>query len=79
MVAAGYGTTLIPGLATGALGGRGVVLRPLLGGIPRTIRLASRPGFPRPRALKAIERIIREAMFSAIVNWKCRGTPDTAR
>ena len=58
LVAAGYGTTLIPGLAAGALGGSHVVLRPLAGGASRTIRLAARPAFPRPQALKALARII---------------------
>ena len=62
LVAAGYGTTLIPALAAGSLGQRGVVLRPLAGGSFRTIRLASRPGFPRPQALRALEKVIRKAI-----------------
>jgi hypothetical protein len=37
-------------------------LRPLAGKPTRTIRLASRPGFPRPQALRALERVIRTAV-----------------
>ena len=62
LVAAGYGATLIPALAAGSLGQRGIVLRPLAGKSARTIRLASRPGFPRPQALRALEKIIRRAI-----------------
>jgi LysR family hydrogen peroxide-inducible transcriptional activator len=58
LVAAGYGTTLIPRLAAASMLRRGVVLRPLAGKASRTIRLASRPGFPRPRALQALARAI---------------------
>ncbi len=64
LVEAGYGSTLIPGLAARALGGRKVILRPLAGGSSRTIRLASRQTFPRPKALRAIEGIVRSAMSS---------------
>ena len=63
LVAAGYGSTLIPALAAGSLGLRGIVLRPLAGNSSRTIRLASRPGFPRPQALRALERVIRQAIL----------------
>jgi LysR family transcriptional regulator, hydrogen peroxide-inducible genes activator len=62
LVAAGYGTTLVPSLAAGVLGGRNVVLRPLTGGASRTIRLTSRASFPRPQALQALERAIRSAL-----------------
>jgi LysR family hydrogen peroxide-inducible transcriptional activator len=77
LVAAGYGTTLIPALAAPwienrgienhGLDGRGlanraVELRPLRQNSTRTIRLASRPGFPRPQALRAIEKVIRRAV-----------------
>jgi LysR family hydrogen peroxide-inducible transcriptional activator len=62
LVAAGYGATLIPALAAGSLGQRGIVLRPLAGKSMRTIRLASRPGFPRPKALRALEKVIRRAI-----------------
>jgi LysR family hydrogen peroxide-inducible transcriptional activator len=62
LVAAGYGATLIPALAAESLGGRGIALRPLAGRSSRTIRLASRPGFPRPQALRALEKIIRRAI-----------------
>jgi LysR family hydrogen peroxide-inducible transcriptional activator len=62
LVAAGYGITLIPALAAGSLGQRGILLRPLNGQSSRTIRLASRPGFPRPQALRALEKTIRRAI-----------------
>ena len=62
LVAAGYGATLIPALAAGSLGQRGIALRPLAGHSSRTIRLASRPGFPRPQALRALEKTIRRAI-----------------
>jgi len=67
LVAAGYGSTLIPALAADTLGQRGVILRPLAGGPFRTIRLAARPGFPRPQALRALEKVIRRAVkFSPV-------------
>jgi LysR family hydrogen peroxide-inducible transcriptional activator len=62
LVAAGYGATLIPALAAGSLAQRGIALRPLAGRSSRTIRLASRPGFPRPQALRALEKTIRRAI-----------------
>jgi LysR family hydrogen peroxide-inducible transcriptional activator len=62
LVAAGYGATLIPALAAGSLGQRGIALRPLTGKSSRTIRLVSRPGFPRPQALRALEKTIRRAI-----------------
>lgn len=66
LVAAGYGATLIPALAADTLGQRGIILRPLTGRTIRTIRLASRPGFPRPQALRALEKVIREAVYPAL-------------
>ena len=65
LVAAGYGTTLIPSLAATSLAHRGIELRPLTQNSTRTIRLASRPGFPRPQALRAIEKTIRRAVPEA--------------
>ena len=62
LVAAGYGSTLIPALAADSLKTRGIVLVPLAGRSRRTIRLASRPGFPRAQALRAIEKVIRGAV-----------------
>jgi LysR family hydrogen peroxide-inducible transcriptional activator len=62
LVAAGYGVTLIPSLACATLGQRGIAMRPLAGNPVRTIRLASRPGFPRPQALRALEKVIRAAV-----------------
>ncbi len=62
LVAAGYGATLVPALAVEALSHMDIALVPLAGSSSRTIRLASRPGFPRPQALRAIEKVIREAV-----------------
>jgi len=66
LVAAGYGTTLLPALAADSFRKREIVLRPLAGASSRTIRLVSRPGFPRAQALRALERVIRKATGSAI-------------
>jgi LysR family hydrogen peroxide-inducible transcriptional activator len=62
LVAAGYGTTLIPALAARYLNNRKIEIRPLNQDSTRTIRLASRPGFPRPQALRAIEKTVRRAV-----------------
>ena len=62
LVAAGYGATLIPALAVGSLNHREIVILPLAGDSSRTIRLASRPGYARPQALRAIEKVIRRAV-----------------
>jgi LysR family hydrogen peroxide-inducible transcriptional activator len=62
LVAAGYGTTLIPALAVPALSTRDIILRPLQGKTARTIRLASRRTFPRPQALRAVEKVIHNAV-----------------
>lgn len=66
LVAAGYGATLIPALAVDSFVRRDVVFRPLAGKSSRTIRLASRPGFPRPQALRALEKVIRRAVGPAV-------------
>ena len=62
LVAAGYGATLLPGLAADSFRRREILLRPLAGRSSRTIRLASRPGFPRPQALRALEKVIRRSV-----------------
>jgi LysR family transcriptional regulator, hydrogen peroxide-inducible genes activator len=62
LVAAGYGATLIPGLAAESLGRLGIAVRPLSDNTARSIRLASRPGFPRPQALRALEKVIKTAV-----------------
>jgi LysR family transcriptional regulator, hydrogen peroxide-inducible genes activator len=69
LVAAGYGATLLPALAADSFRTREIVLRPLAGQSSRTIRLASRPGFPRPQALRALERVVLKAVGSL---WKSR-------
>jgi LysR family hydrogen peroxide-inducible transcriptional activator len=58
MVAAGYGTTLIPGLAAGAAQDAGIALRPLAGRPGRTIRIAWRAHFPRRSAVEAVGEVI---------------------
>ena len=44
------------------LAGREVELRALKQGSTRVIRMACRKGFPRPQALKAVEKVIRKAV-----------------
>lgn len=58
MVAAGYGTTLIPGLAAGAAQDAGIVLRPLAAHAGRTVRIAWRAHFPRRAAVEAVGDVI---------------------
>ena len=58
MVAAGYGTTLIPALAAGAAQDAGIVLRPLAKVAGRTIRIAWRTSFPRQAAVQAVGEVI---------------------
>lgn len=58
MVAAGYGTTLIPGLAAGAAQDAGIVLRPLAAGAGRTVRIAWRARFPQRTAMEAVGEVI---------------------
>lgn len=58
MVAAGYGTTLIPGLAAGAAQDAGLVLRPLAAQASRTVRIAWRTQFPRRAAVQAVGEVI---------------------
>jgi LysR family hydrogen peroxide-inducible transcriptional activator len=58
MVAAGYGTTLIPGLATGAAEDAGIVLRPLAARAGRTVRIAWRAHFPRQAVVEAVGDVI---------------------
>lgn len=62
MVAAGYGTTLIPGLAAGAAQDAGIALRPLSRRASRTIRIAWRAAFPRRAAVEAVARIVAERL-----------------
>jgi LysR family hydrogen peroxide-inducible transcriptional activator len=58
MVAAGYGTTLIPGLAAGAAQDAGIVLRPLAARAGRTVRIAWRTHYPRRAAVEAVGEVI---------------------
>jgi LysR family hydrogen peroxide-inducible transcriptional activator len=58
MVAAGYGTTLIPGLAAGVAQDAGIVLRPLAARAGRTIRIVWRGHFPRVAAVEAVGGVI---------------------
>lgn len=58
MVAAGYGTTLIPGLAAGAAQDAGIVLRKLSTPVGRTVRIAWRARFPRRAAVDAVAQVI---------------------
>jgi LysR family hydrogen peroxide-inducible transcriptional activator len=58
MVAAGYGTTLIPALAAGAAQDAGIVLRPLAARTGRIVRLVWRARSPRQAALAAVGEVI---------------------
>jgi LysR family hydrogen peroxide-inducible transcriptional activator len=58
MVAAGYGTTLIPALAAGAAQDAGIVLRPLSRPAGRTVRIAWRAQYPRRAAVEAVGEVI---------------------
>jgi len=58
MVAAGYGTTLVPGLAAGAAQDAGIALRPLAARAGRTVRIAWRARFPRRAAVDAVGEVI---------------------
>jgi LysR family hydrogen peroxide-inducible transcriptional activator len=58
MVAAGYGTTLVPGLAAGAAQDAGIVLRPLESRAGRTVRIAWRASFPRRAAAEAVAEVV---------------------
>jgi LysR family hydrogen peroxide-inducible transcriptional activator len=67
MVAAGYGTTLVPGLAAGVAQDAGIVLRPLTRAAGRVIRIAWRCSFPRRAAVEAVGEVIARRLsgFSA--------------
>jgi LysR family hydrogen peroxide-inducible transcriptional activator len=58
MVAAGYGTTLLPALAAGVAEDAGIVLRPLATSPGRVVRIAWRTQFPRRAAVEAMGRVI---------------------
>jgi len=58
MVAAGYGTTLIPGLAAGAAEDLGITLRPLAARTGRSVRIVWRAHFPRTGAVDAVGEVI---------------------
>ncbi len=64
MVAAGYGTTLIPGLAAGAAQDAGIVLRPLASQAGRTVRIAWRINFPRRAAVDAVGSVLETRLRS---------------
>ena len=64
MVAAGYGTTLIPGLAAGAAQDSGISLRPLTAQTSRTIRITWRTTYPRTAAIDAISTTLSTRLHS---------------
>ncbi len=67
MVAAGYGTTLIPGLAAGVAQDAGLALRPLATAAGRVVRIVWRSSFPRRTMVEAVGDVIsgRLSHFSA--------------
>jgi LysR family hydrogen peroxide-inducible transcriptional activator len=66
MVAAGYGTTLVPQLAAATMRSRGVAFVPLAGSASRGVRIVSRAGFPRAAAIEAVAAVIRRVAADAI-------------
>ena len=80
MVAAGYGTTLIPGLAAGAAQDAGIVLRPLTAQAGRTVCIAWRAHFPRRAAVEAVGDVISTRLrgFAGATTGKV-SAPDHAR
>jgi LysR family hydrogen peroxide-inducible transcriptional activator len=58
MVAAGYGTTLIPALAAGAAQDAGIALRPIASRAGRVVRIAWRARFPRGDAVRAVGDVV---------------------
>ncbi len=58
MVAAGYGTTLVPALASGAAQDAGIVLRPLASPVQRTVRIAWRTHHARGPAVLAVGDVV---------------------
>lgn len=64
MVAAGYGTTLIPGLAAGAAQDAGIVLRPLAARAGRMVRIVWRTSFPRRAAAEGVGEVIASRLRS---------------
>ena len=69
MVAAGYGTTLVPALAlTGSwTSGRGIITRELnLANTWRQVVLFYRPSFPRTQALEALVSVIKDNMPNTV-------------
>jgi len=73
MVAAGYGTTLIPGLAAGAARDAGITLRPLATRAGRTVRIVWRRHFPRRVAVEAVGEVI-AARLRAFAEGAAAGT-----
>ncbi|WP_149540008.1 LysR substrate-binding domain-containing protein [Siccirubricoccus phaeus] len=65
LVAAGFGTTLLPALAAGAARQQGLVLRPLEGGAGRELRLVFRAATPRRAALLALAQVLRKVLAEA--------------
>ncbi len=62
MVAAGYGTTLIPGLAAGLAQDAGLVLRRLARQTGRTVRMVWRARSPRQQAIGAVAEVIAQRL-----------------
>ena len=58
MVLAGYGTTLVPGLAAGQAEDMGIVLRPLAARSRRTVRLGWRSSYPRAAVIQTLGDVI---------------------
>ncbi|GAB0112805.1 hydrogen peroxide-inducible genes activator [Acidisoma sp. C75] len=66
MVAAGYGTTLIPALAARAAEDIGVMLRPLARHTQRQVSIVWRTHFPREAAIEGLGRVISGQVGAAL-------------
>lgn len=67
LVGAGYGTTLVPALATGSVCQRNLELRPLAGGASRTVQLVTRATFPRPQAVDAVATVVKRVVEGKVL------------
>lgn len=82
MVAAGYGTTLVPGLAAGVAQDAGIELRPLAARAGRTVRIVWRARFPRRAAVAAVGDVIAARLrgfAEGAAGWRPGAPPGPAR
>lgn len=66
MVAAGFGTTLMPLLAARQMGERDIAVKPLRDGTSRTVRLVSRATSSRGAVVDALAGLVQDVALTAI-------------